>query len=138
MLFDSHSIQFKIALIIIWAFPYLALGLLTRDWRLWVKSLFESVSSVLLFSLALILLGVLVFDFESLSKFGRLRHVLEQAVFILVVLFPGLLLVTVMGMLAVIFRPAFPNGLLMHAATALFHLLYLANIVLELFKLHLI
>src|SRR5690349_5658153 len=65
MLLVSDFTKFQIALAIIWAFPYLALALVTRDWWGWVRSLSGSVCSFVLFTLAYIFLLFLFADYGA-------------------------------------------------------------------------
>jgi len=130
MLFNEHSIQFKIALLSIWIFPFLVLAVLTRDWLLWFASIVSSVSAVLLFALSFLLFMAIGIDFVNSSKMHMSTAEILRLSFVgTVVFFPGLVLVIVLTTLAAIFKPEFPNILAVGCLAFLFHLIYIASVI---------
>ena len=130
MLFSAHSIEFKIAMISIWIFPFAALAGLTRDWRLFLAKLFCSVPSVLLFVVSFFLQMIIAIDFDNSFKMHMsIYAILSKMFFGMFIFFPGLVLVIVAGVLSVALKPKFPCNLSVALLTSLFHLLYLLSVV---------
>ena len=130
MLFNEFSIQFKVALVTIWIFPFLVLAALTRDWLLWLTKIVCSWTAVLLFASAFVLLMAVTTNYESLRKMNMsLQEMVSSSFFGVVVFFPGLILVIVLGTLAAIFRPGVPNIFLVGLFALLFHVFYLMSVI---------
>jgi hypothetical protein len=130
MLFNELSIQFKIAVVSIWIFPFLVLAALTRDWLLWFTKIAGSVSSVFLFTLSFFLYMLIGIDFTNGGRMHMTTADLLRGSFLMTVVFyPGLVLVIILGTLSAIFRPEFPNILAVAFLAFLFHLLYLLSVI---------
>src|SRR5215475_6168423 len=130
MLFNEFSMQFKIALVTIWIFPFLVLAALTRDWLLWLTKIVCSWTAVLLFALAFLLLMAVTTDYKSLRVMKMsLQEGASHSFFGVVFFFPGLALVIVLGTLAAIFRPGLPNIFLVGFFALLFHVFYLMSVI---------
>jgi len=130
MLFNEFSIQFKVALVTIWIFPFLVLAALTRDWLLWLTKIVCSWTAVPLLASAFVLLMAVTTNYESLRKMNMsLQEMVSSSFFGVVVFFPGLILVIVLGTLAAIFRPGLPNIFLVGLFALLFHVFYLMSVI---------
>lgn len=129
MLFHERSVELKVALIAIWAFPYLTMAITTRSWRLWVRGLFKSTYSPILFCISFLLLTILLSNFGWLEKgFISLYDMLARSFADVVVIFHGLVLVIISTFLVALFRPTFPYDLLIGGIIAIFHMLYLMSL----------
>jgi hypothetical protein len=130
MLFNGFSVQFKIALVTIWIFPFLVLAAITRDWLLWFTKILCSWTAVLLFVLAFLLFMILLTDFNGLRRMGMsIPEMASHSFSMMLVFFPGLVLVIVLGTVAAILRPGPPNILIVGFFALLFHVLYLMSII---------
>jgi hypothetical protein len=130
MLFNEFSIQFKIAMVTIWIFPFLVLAALTRDWFLWLTKIVCSPTTVLLFVLAFLLLMIVMTDFESLYRMGMsIPRMASHSFSKMLVFFPGLTLVIVLGVLTAIFKPGVPSIFLVGFLALAFHVLYLMSVI---------
>lgn len=130
-MFGSISTELRAALLIaIWAFPYVTLAVSTRSFRLWVRQLFKSVHSLILFTLAFLFIWLLVTDFGAVARGGwTLYRALHWSLTGVAVLFIGLVGVIILTALNAIFRPTLPLDILIAGFTALFHILFLYNLI---------
>jgi hypothetical protein len=131
MLLNAHSIEYKVVLVSIWSFPFLVLAVLTRDFFLWCTRLVSSVTAVFLFALSFLLFMIIIMtDFEhGYGMHMSTQEILQRAFYGTVFFFPGLVLVILLGALAAIFKPDFPNVLGVGLLAMVFHLLYLWSVV---------
>jgi hypothetical protein len=125
MLISPQSIQFKIALAIVLTFPYLALAVYAREWKLWTEKLFQSVAAVLLFILSFVLASLLIADYWWLKHWSFMKLLLDSMLIVLL-FFPGLALVIFVGLVSTVFKLEFPYNFLLGL---LAHLLFLVNMV---------
>src|ERR1700716_2066370 len=94
MLFNEHSIQFKIMLVCAWVLPYVLLLVATRNWRDWAEMLFTSMTSVILFSLSFMTLWVSLSDFFYFNKgLQSVPRIPLGTLPGMISLFPGLVLI---------------------------------------------
>src|SRR5262245_42094710 len=109
MLFDEHSIQFKITMLTIWIFPYFVLSVITRNWRLWINKLVFSLSSLFMFIASILMITILVADYVNISRMNlSIYDLLLETVLTVSLFFPGLVLVIMLGAFASIVKPDFP------------------------------
>jgi hypothetical protein len=132
MLLDSHSIGFKIAMVVIWILPYLALAILTRDWFEWIKKLYWSTASAVLFSCSLILFMLLFADFDPVTRMNwPIMKVLLRSLFFIVIYVPGLVVIVLMSLPMMAFRPSDQKIGCLAAISTPFHVLYFVNILMR-------
>jgi len=136
MLFSSHSIQFKLLLLLLWAIPYAVLFLRTPNGQLFLRNLFASGLSLLLFFSSFVLLGLLITDFHlHESAYYPPEQILTNTVYAIVFIFPGIPLILFFGALTVSLKPQFPNNMILYLLSGLAHLLYFIGIVMTVFDL---
>src|SRR5262245_52509522 len=113
-MFGSISTELRATLLIAaWAFPYVTLAISTRSFRLWVRQLFKSFSSLILFTLVFPFLWLLVTDFGAVARGGwTLYRALYWSFTAVAVLFVGLVGVIILTAVNAIFRPTLPLDLL--------------------------
>jgi hypothetical protein len=133
-MFRQNSNELRALLVAICAFPYATLAVSTRSFRLWIEQLFKSVYSLVLFTLTFVFIWFLFTDFGGVARGGwTLGEALHWSLTGVSVLFIGLVLVIIFTAVNALFRPALPLDLLIAGFTALFHVLFLYNLIVVLF-----
>ena len=133
-MFRQNSNELRALLVAICALPYATLAISTRSFRLWVRQLFKSVYSLILFTLTFIFIWLLFADFGGVARGGwTLGEALHWSLTGVSVLFIGLVVVIILTALNALFRPTFPLDIVIAWFTALFHILFLYNLIVALF-----
>jgi hypothetical protein len=125
VLFPSRSIEFKVALGIILAFPYLALAIYARNWTKWIEMLCQSISASFLFMSSFLLLSALIADYWWL-RFWSVTELYVRSMNNALLLFPGLALLIIVISIVTLSRASFPYNMLLGL---LAHALYLTNLM---------
>jgi hypothetical protein len=130
MIFGGWSIEYKMAIFCIWIFPFVVLGAIARDWCLWCRKLFFSVSSVCLFALSFFLLMIINTSWSSFIGMNMAwPEILSRAFSNMFFFFPGLAPVIITTAVGSILKPELPIALVFVLLTGFFHLLYFAGVV---------
>ncbi len=133
MIFGERSLDFKIALLVIWAWPYLFLAFLTRDLKLWAEELLGSGRAIVMFSLSFVFLFVFFVDYANIFRFhmGAAR-VLGTSLLITLVFVQALApLLIVLCVYRILDRYRPESGAIVYPAllAVLLHIIYLLDIV---------
>ena len=136
MIFSSRSIEFKVALGLLWAFPYVVLFIRAPKWEPFLRNPFGSGFALLLFATSFLLLGLLGTDFHFREQvYYPPEQLFRLAVSKVIFLFPGLPLVLLFTAFTAAVKPQCPNNLPLYLLSALSHGFYCFNVIVIAFDL---
>lgn len=133
MIFESSSLEFKIAIGLIWIFPYAVLAVASRNKSRWDTFLGGSKVSIVSFSISFILFWMLGTDF---SAFTQLH--LPLGCFLALSLLPPIILIQALPLLIIMlvvvhvvgaWRPESELSFFTELFTIPIHILYLFDVV---------